>query len=506
MTTTAQNAERDTSKKSQRKLAHKLSDSLVERLVCLPGETHTDYSDTSRAFFARVFKNGEKFWYARWRGRGDDKKLRIVDPLIPGSNGRWGTKEPDTTTARARALAHAYRVELDAGRDPHVSLKPATLLTLGQVFDSYYAEVEKDCRGRPGTIMPPEDEEFQQTRGIRSILRLIHPEFADALMIGLNGRDGAARITKFLEDNDYRNRPGSARSVCLYTSAAIALAIRRNDPPLPKGYENPAYKLAESIKWIKNRARGSHAINIEAPDLTRLFNTLHMWRGARPQNGPESKGVQPIVAMMFEMLLLCGARPNEIKTLTMDHFVDGKKVKGEIQKDERTGVWTITKEWHKTRLRTGAPRYIVFGGPDVDNLWAAILAERIRMGKEDSPWVFPTSGVKGARSGHLMDVSVTANKLFDYADMPEEMVAYGLRSAYINYALDSLGTDIRAVEIVSSNVGHANVMTTFKFYRVKDTNKMHDFALALGEKFAELTAAPVPPDDDDLIEIADAAE
>jgi integrase len=108
-----------------------------------------------------------------------------------------------------------------------------------------------------------------------------------------------------------------------------------------------------------------------------------------------------------------------------------------------------------------------------------------RMGYS-SPYVFPSRrNQKNQKVGHVSRLADLAERLgkavgFDFNP-------YNLRSAYINYAVESLGYD--SLPVISANIGHIDVATTERYYRRQRDSDRVSAAHAVGKSFGRLHTA-----------------
>ena len=204
-------------------------------------------------------------------------------------------------------------------------------------------------------------------------------------------------------------------------------SIRFIDPTLP----NPGSKLVTELEWLK--PQGSYAVTWEDDQWTAIMRGI--------QQARKAKAAAETHLLCVEMILLTGARSDEIKTFKL------AEIKGDF----------IQKDTHKTFGKTGRPKRIYFG-PLVQDVLNRATVERARM-KYTGEYVSRPPGTGNHMPVMLVMLNSSRSRSFPSPGL-DKLTPHNFRTGYINFALDN-GV---ALEIVAENVGHENTMTTLKSY------------------------------------------
>jgi integrase len=405
-------------------MAEKLSDGFARRIA--PADTTWYISDTAKNNLQLIVTPaGAKYWafYKKWQGKPVRSKLGDVHEMSYMA----------AVTAAADRLAR-----LQGGKGNPASGSAAEVVrqgkTLGDVLDRYIKSLKTD--------------DARQNYSYNTVkLRRVHGEIAVEDFT-------AVVFRRFLEEH-HREHSGLVRTLVSQVRAAWNYcqknSIQYIDPALP----NPGSKLIKELEWL--RPMGSYAVSWEDDQWSAIMRGI--------QQAREAGVTAELHLLCVEMMLLTGARSNEIKTLRVT----------EIKGDH------ILKDVHKTYGRTGRPKRIYFGprGQDVLNRAAV---ERIRI-RYTGEYVFPSAGNRKSHAGHVSHVEFITRQIRPFTGL-DNLTPHNFRSGYINFALDN-GVPL---EIVSENVGHENTMTTLKSYVRNRPSRLREGAGRVDAAFSALFA------------------
>jgi len=415
-------------------MAHKLSNAFVGSLKADPSRKSGQvFTDPMGGLQIWVSTNGTKTWRFSYRPKGKNPVTLTL--------GRF--PEMDAETARFKALA--CQGERDDGDPKKLVDTRARISTIAEILYAH-ADVLEARSPATGRSVRKRYQRLVRVYGDAEI-----HEFGEAL--------------KAYVDFQYSSdkQQGAARGLISYVSAAFT---RAEDPMnglvLPRDHVNPIKGLVSHIPWLMETKAGTWKVSFEEADLTKLIDAITL---AQAQPSLHLPGL-----FALELLLLTGARPNEICSLRDSEIT------------VRGGVTRIIKDRHKTWRKTGRPREILLMGEAVEVLERARAWRDKRFPTESNDsWIFPAKPSQPKkhklRTGHI-------NNLWNYAAKVSKLsgvkfIPYNLRSSYINVALDNPppGMDFFAwLERVAENVGHTNVQTTLGFYRKQRDEKLIEAA------------------------------
>lgn len=422
----------------------KLTCAKVRTLTCPPDKRGITYTDVSGNLTIWISARS-KVWRYRFRfGGGNPETVTL---------GNW----PHLSYEAAKAKVSEYERARAEGHHPKtVRERPKRPATVADVLNHHLA-----------TLTP------SNKRGVTSLYRDILKDH------------GASPVTNFtrhvarrwIEDN-YEHRKGSARSLIRNVTAAFNLAMDSiSGLVIPAGYEHPTAKIAKHISWLVNHKPGSLAVAWENDEWQSILAAI--------RHGHDAPDTHDMGPLCLELLLHTGARPSEIQSLRWDELADFE-VDGKVLK-------IAIKDRHKTWGKTGRPRQIFMSEEAVAILERA-AAHRDRTGYK-GPYVFPSRRKqKNQKVEHVSRLAGLAHRLgrvvgFDFKP-------YNFRSAYINYAIQTLGFD--RISVISENVGHTDVATTLKYYHRQRSSDRAEAAQAVGQSFKRLGIITLPPADDTL--------
>jgi integrase len=364
----------------------KLTKANIDRVAKPGAKSDTLFWDTEiKGFGLRVTPTGKTTFIAQGRVNGVGDAVRVTV-------GPYGVFTPDQ--ARDAVKAHLRNMEL--GVDPRDVKKQdeAMRISLGSVLEAYTS--------RPGKLKPSTAAEYKRhvekvfatwkDKPIASITREMvqerHREIAEK---GLEGKKAA---------------PASANAAFVTLRILINFAMdeyRRADGE-PLIARNPIEALKHH--WAKLGTRTERYI--DRRKIGEVWNKLHDMRG-------EVAGYEALASVDLAIFaLLCGARRDEMATLTWDRV--------NIDDHDSSNCW-----WHLDDRKRGDPISLPLSSQAV-----ALLKSRPRLKLEDgtdSPFVFPSWG----RTGRIMDARAPMEAISKICG--KRLSLHDLRRTFTNIAM-----------------------------------------------------------------------
>jgi len=403
-------------------MAEALSDAFARGFI--PTATTQFISDSKKTNLQLIVTPaGARYWsfYKKWQGKPRRAKLADIHEM--------------SYSAAVKAAAE-YLVRLQDGDGKPTPATPRLHQgkTLTDVLDRYLRSLKTD--------------DARQNYNYNAVkLRRIHGGTSVADFT-------AVKFREFLERH-HREHSGLVRVLVAQVRAAWNYCQKNSilfiDPTLP----NPGSKLVTELEWLK--PQGSYAVTWEDDQWTAIMRGI--------QQARKAKVAAETHLLCVEMILLTGARSDEIKTLKL------AEIKGDF----------IQKDLHKTFGKTGRPKRIYFGPLGQDVLHRATV-ERARM-KYTGEYVFPSAGNRKSHAGHVSHVEFVTRQILPFTGL-DKLTPHNFRSGYINFALDN-GVSL---EIVAENVGHENTMTTLKSYVRNRPSRLREGAGKVDAAFSDLIA------------------
>ncbi len=395
---------------SDKALTLKLTDTAVRKLTCPKGRKGIVYTDVGSNLTIWVSPTA-KVWRYRFRfGGGNPETISL---------GRW----PHLTSDEAREKVREFENARADGRHPKELLRARrAVTTVGDVLNHHLS-----------TLNQPNKKQ------VTSLYRDISRAHGNTPVTGFT-----RYVAKCWISDNYEHRKGSARVLIRNLTAAFNRAKDSiSGLNIPATFEHPTSGIAKHIDWLKKSKPGSLAVSYEDDQWRMILAAIE-----HGYSDPDTCYAGPLC---LELLLHTGARPSEIQSLRWDeledHEVDGIKLKVAI------------KDRHKTWAKTNRPRQIFFSQEAISILKRA-KEYRIRVGYT-GPYVFPSRRMqKNQKVEYVSRLTTLAHRLGKIAGI--DFTPYNFRSAYINYAIQTLGFE--KVSVISENVGHTDVTTTLKYY------------------------------------------
>jgi integrase len=361
-----------------------LTDALVRRLEAPATGNKITYDTAVKGFGARVTANGAKAYVLTYSVRGSGRQRRYT---IGGAD-RW-------TASDARQRAKELKAEIDQGADPLADIKAEREApTLADLIERFQAEhlprkretTVADYRLMLKTYVVPH---FGEHRKVADIT------FADIDALH-------RKITK-------AGHPYRSNRVVSLLSKMFALSIKwgmRSD--------NPCRGIERNTEHHRERY-------LAADELARLTKALAEF--------PDKD-----VADAIRLLLLSGARKNEVLTMKWEHL------------DLTAGTWRKPASMSKTKkaneVELSAPARM-------------LLVERMGRKADGEEYVFPGRGNREHRSG---DIWHTWRRLCKAADIS------GLRIHDLRHSFASeLVSAGYSLPMIGSLLGHRNPSTTNRY-------------------------------------------
>lgn len=377
--------------------------------VAKPGSGTVIYVDTrTKGFGLRVTNSGAASFIVQGMVKGQSKERRITI----GTYGAW-------TVDDARRRAEEIKHQFEDGIDPVEQRKQdeAMAITLRQVADAYF--------DRPGQPLR-ESTKAEMNRHIDKVFA----KWANKPIASITIEDCRQRHREMCESGiDGRPAPGQAQISLVTLRTLINFANRRypRADGSPLIAVNPVKAMAQD-DWKTFEPRTRH---IELHHVGQAWYALDEMRLA-PKNGDALAAIDVV-----RFLLLTGARRTEASALTWDrvHF----------DEDASNCWWHLREEDNKT----GNPVWLPLSSQAV-----ALLKERRKLadeakklGKGDSPFVFPTR----SKAGHVSDTRAPFERLCKALGM-DGLSAHDLRRTYVTVGFSACNVEMFKLELLTNHV------------------------------------------------------
>lgn len=424
-------------------MAERLTDRSIKKELPPARGQRLIWDSEIKGFALRLTKGGAKSFILDYRAEGRQRRITI---------GAY----PDWSVAAARQAAKTLKRDVDQGQDPmgdrHVGRAAPTLQDLWERYDVEYL---------------PRKAARAQTDERSMWIKIILPRLGKSKLTAINHDD----IDALHQDiTQIRGTPVRANRVVEVLRRAFNLAIRW------KWLEtNPATGVSRNPEEKRSRY-------LNKPEITALVEALNAHS-------------EPASANAIKLLMLTGARRNEVLGATWDMF------------DLENGIWTKPSAHTKQRRLHRVP----LSGPAL-NLLTDIKATAQRAadkaGTDLSPYVFP--GLDGKpltdikRSWHAvclaagLTVSVpkknrSGKVLKDQRGLPVLIPQPSARLHDLRHSFASILVSSGAsLPLIGQMLGHTQVQTTQRYAHLFD-DPLRKAAEHVG-KFVtpEIKALPTP--------------
>ncbi|MBC7907596.1 MAG: integrase arm-type DNA-binding domain-containing protein [Rhodospirillaceae bacterium] len=451
------------------------------------GKKEVIYKDTVTRGLELRLSPTSRAWRYRYRYASQEaRRITIGDANLIGYDA-------------AKKQADSYNLELDHGRDPSlIDYRPKTASTLRHVVDHYMTKLSDETTTKDNVARVV--KRLLTDHGDRPLInldsRLIHGWLNQTMWRAAIASDLQKISSRKMASSLYRHVNGGVEvRACGLTSALVRYmtsAFNRAMSPIsgldmPPGYKNPFSNMLSELTWMKDYLPDSYARSWGSEEWKDIMAGLDAcYLAARIKDTLDHRsGPSPTGLRCLHLIMLTGTRPEEIQSLRWDQLEPCSTVIG----GTTFKVARIVKDRHKTWGKTGRPRQII-----VAKLGMKVLEDQKNWlhanGLSASPWVFPTPGGKRTRKDgspakpYLADVKDYAKAVSERCQRNLDLQTYNFRSAYINFALDSLG--MNWLEVVAENVGHVNSSTTLRYYQRNRLDKLIEGAVKADHAFAEM--------------------
>jgi integrase len=390
----------------------------------------------------QVSQTGSKLWKFRYSHAGRRNRLHDIGDatLIMYEE------------AKAEAMRLQRMVKVEKRSPKAAEYDPKTAATFNDVLDLHVATLAQSTQDNMKTKLKPLRDAF----GAEPVLDVSRTRLAD-----------------FINER-WPNKPRAAELAAVNVAAAFTKALHPDSGlKMPEGFVNPAKNLRPRLKALAGRVVKSRAVAWESDELQTIFKALNLGYG--------DPTIGDIGVACLELILLTGARPEEVQSLRWDEI---EPVSGEPQ------LRYLIKDRHKTWKKTGRPRRII-----VSDLGIKVLGRAERWKRKDCPYVFPAArDQRNTKFGYFTSDTELCVKLSNKVGMQFRPGSF--RSAYINFMLESLeakAEDFRsfydALEVVAENANHKDVRITLEHYRKGKDSKMHEAIKLTNDAFTKLLKA-----------------
>jgi len=388
---------------SSRKLNKvKLTKRVVESALPHPGLRVVLWDTEVTGFCVRVYPTGKKTYFLQYRNK--NKETHKVKIGVHGS----------ITTELARQKAIELSLNIGAGEDPSIKIKavPAnTGQSMQELADKYFS-----LHAQPKKAPQSYKEDIGK---MNAVLKRYGHLRVDAIT--------TLDLQKL--HSDLHKTPVHANRIMALLSKMFNLAIQwgwRPDNPV-KGVTK--YKEQKRHRWLDDE------------ESQRLFSTLDAYHNQS-------------VANAIRLLILTGARKNELLSATWDQF------------DLEKGVWTKKAHLTKQRKMEHVPV-------------SSVALEILKKMKErtDSSFLFPGK----APGKYLKDPKKAWHTIRKKADIPDVHI-HDLRHTYASHLVSS-GLSL---SIVGKLLGHTQASTTQRYAHLADA-PLREATELLGNKMKTLS-------------------
>lgn len=370
----------------------KITKRFVESIIPDPKKVLIFWDDELKGFGVIVRSGGRQTYCIQYRN-----KQRTLRRLKLGVHG-------NITTEEARVLAKQHLGSISHGEDPLEKKKALKHLpTIKELAIDYVERYGKNKR----------------PRSLQEDQKLLHnhiiPKLGDKKVTHLSRRD----IESF--HASLKETPYQANRVLALLSKMMSLAVAwewRTDHPV-KGI--PRFPEEKRDRWL------------DKEEISRLWNIL------------ESYKTQPS-AFFFKLLLLTGARKNELLQATWNHF------------DLEKGVWTKPSSLTKQKKREHLP----LSQEAIQVLYDLKSLNLIE------PYLFPGS----AKGEPLKNVQTLWKSVIKKATLPSLRI-HDLRHTHASHLVSS-GLSLT---IVGKLLGHTQTSTTQRYAHLADEPLRHATSL-----------------------------
>jgi integrase len=366
-------------------MAQKLSDNIVKRLSAPQTGNKVYYDSEEAGFGARVTAAGARSFILNYRTRiGRERRYTI------GGFPSWGT-------AAARAEAKALKRRIDRGEDPLAEVRAGrSAPTVADLCNRYIEQHLPKKRERSGR-----DDRNMIAKRILPALGAI--KVADITFADVDGLH--RKITK-------GGTPIRANRVLALLSKMFSLAIK-----LQMRSDNPC-------RGVERNQENKRTRYLSADEISRLTAALAAHEDQQAAN-------------IVRLLLLTGARLNEVQSATWEQF------------DIENGVWTkpgaTTKQKTEHRVPLSAP--------------ARQLLAELHAGADDAGYVF-----QGRSAG---EPRKTIRKVWE--DLCESTGLVGVRVHDLRHTFASqLASGGSSLPIIGALLGHTQPSTTARYAHLMD--------------------------------------
>ena len=377
----------------------KLTKQFVDALKPVAGDTLYRDADL-KGFALRVKPSGARTWVVQYRNKaGRTRKLKI---------GKVGSLTPDEARSEARIVLG----KVDKGEDPSATRHALrTDLTVSQLVEKYLDEGPADKPAKKAASWGMDASNLRRHAvpllGRRPLATLTADDVQKFQRAVTEGKTKADLKTKKRGRALVKGGPAAATRATLVLAAMLQWATRRG-----LRADNPA----KGVRLNKPTKRERFLSAVELANLGDAFTKA------------EKQGLNQHSLGVLRLLLLTGARRNEIASLKWEH-VDFERAALRLP-DSKSGA-----------------KIVPLGAP------ALALLNRLPR-KKESPWVFPASRGKG----HHVGVPRIWRKLRTMARLKDVRI-HDLRHGFASIAV----ADGSSLYLLGKVLGHVQATTTERY-------------------------------------------
>jgi len=394
-----------------------LTDALIRRLPAPERGNRIVYDNTVTGLGARVTANGAKSFVLTYTVRGSGRQRRYT---IGGCD-RW-------TATDARRGAWELKAEIDAGGDP-----------LGDI------EATREAPDMSALIERVREEHFPRLRASsateyeRMLRNYVLKHFSERTKVADITYDDIDALHRSITRRGYKHRAN--RCIALL-SKMFALSIRwkmRADNP---------------CKGIERHTEHARRRYIKPDELARLVEALRTF--------PDQD-----IADAIRMLLLTGARKNEVCSMQFEHA------------DLTAGTWSKPP----ASTKQDQPHQVPLSAPA-----RQLLAERLAKRADGEVFVFPGRGDKQ----HLVNIWHAWIRLCKAADI-KGLRLHDLRHSYASH----LASSGHSLSLIGALLGHTQPQTTARYAHLFDdplrkaTEQVGAIVMNAGKEPSDETVTPL---------------